>query len=146
MRPKAWNSAERFFQAGPTRWEPVLVAILETFTMSGAANLGRVWIWEDFLTAARGWYRGSQGIRELGVLGPPELPVFCLIEGKGGHWVFEGTLAASLAVIDELPLLEFSLVPTSLDWLLCENHHDMWIAIGDHAIEAMESLALPQVR
>lgn len=129
-----------FRQAGPTRWEAVLVAILETFTISGAANLGRVWIWEDFTAGSRGWNRGATDVAALNVLGDADLPVFCLIERNGGHWVFEGTLGASLAVIGESPLAEFCIVPTSLDWLVCENHHDMWIAVGETAIKAINRL------
>jgi hypothetical protein len=51
--------------------------------------------------------------------------------------VFEGTLAAAVATLDNHPLLEFYLVARSFDWLVAENHHNVLIVAGEQAASAL---------
>lgn len=44
---------------------------------------------------------------------------------------YRGTIRAILAVLRDCPAFEYCIVPTQTDWLLCENHHGVLMAIGE---------------
>jgi hypothetical protein len=45
--------------------------------------------------------------------------------------VYDATPAAAQAVIGECYGFEYYLIAKDLSWLLCENHHDTLIGIGE---------------
>ena len=45
--------------------------------------------------------------------------------------VCEGSIEDIRDVIGECFGFEYFVTPKDLDWLLCENHHDVLIAVGD---------------
>lgn len=122
----------------------LLDAVLDAFTAHGRRNRDRYWLWEDL----REPHVSMKGSRELGwlfELGPGETPVWLIVEDFDGEkrgapfWLFEATLAAAVATLENHHLLEFYIVSRSLEWLVGENHHDMVFAVGDHAIDVLRS-------
>jgi hypothetical protein len=78
--------------------------------------------------------------------GPPETPVWLIVEDFGGtkqgppFWIFEAALAGVVATLKNHPLLEFYVVSRSLTWLVGENHHDVLFAAGEHAVAALRDI------
>lgn len=136
---------QSFRQSSPVRWESIFDSIVARFTDCGRADR-TAWLWEHFVepTASAG---PLHEIPEelINGLGATEDRVFLLIEEEGerkkkAFWVFEGSLGAVFSVIGELPMCEFYIAGRKLDWLLANNHHDMWIGAGQQAIDAVRRI------
>ena len=55
--------------------------------------------------------------------------------------MFGQTCEKALEVaLDEMHLIEFYLVGKGTDWAVAENHHDLWIATGSHAISVLKAI------
>ena len=136
-----------FRQSSPVRWERVFVAILERFTRGGRANRHR-WLWDDLIEPIKYVHVSPERFEEfLSSLGNEEDPVFLLIEDgthaqkkESAHWVFEGRLGSAIQVLGQLPPSEFYIVGQNMEWLVAFNHHDLLIATGEHAINALSSV------
>lgn len=48
-------------------------------------------------------------------------------------WVFEATLAAAVAILDNHHGLEFYIVARSFDWLVAEEDQGVLMVVGDQA-------------
>jgi hypothetical protein len=136
-----------FRQVGPTRWKGVLEGILTSITRRGCSNLDLWWLWEDFLDPFLVVEPPlTEDLQRLRALGPPSTQIFLLVEDQSGekqvgcHWIVEATLDSALAVLGELPFLEFYLVARDMSWAVAENHHNMWIGVGSHAIEVLQGM------
>ncbi|MBU1220429.1 hypothetical protein KKF34_06205 [Myxococcota bacterium] len=133
-------SAGQFDLVGPSKWRSIYDAILDRFAKGGAKDARRVvWLWEFLKDEA--WYRPRENepLEVLEGFGDPETRVFLLLEhfrvqdGERPLWLFRGSLRATLRTLEELPFTEFTITPTSMEWLVIENHHDLWIAVGEGA-------------
>ena len=51
--------------------------------------------------------------------------------------VYDSTPQAAQAVIGECYAFEYYLIAKDLSWLLCENHHDTLIGVGDEVRRRM---------
>ena len=60
-------------------------------------------------------------------------PLWFIVGASPDHSfvVCEGAIEDIRDVIGECYYFEYYVVPKELDWVLCENHHDVLIAIGD---------------
>ena len=130
-----------FRQVGAAKAAGVIARVRGTFAGGEAPPAGGP-LW----TRLRGLELPAAEPHELSALlalGPPDTPVFLLVEDwerpKPGwpFWVFEATLAAAVATLDNHALLEFYLVARSFDWLVAENHHNVLIVAGDQAASAL---------
>jgi hypothetical protein len=75
-------------------------------------------------------------------LGPPDIPVLLLVEDwarseRPGLCAFETTLSGAIVALENHHLVEFYIVPPSLAWLVAENHHNVLLAAGDHAVSVL---------
>jgi hypothetical protein len=138
------EAAFRQLQGG--RAQELLDRVLESFTTRGLRNRNLRWLWEDL----RDPHSSVAGPHELDVLltlGPPETPVWLVVEDFGRmkdgppFWIFEATLAAAVATLKNHHLHEFSVVSRSLTWLVGENHHDVLFAVGEHAVSVLGEIA-----
>lgn len=132
-----------FHQLPGYRVPKLLDRILDTFTNEGRGGRKRRWIWED-LREPNLFLMGRQQITLLNALGSPETPVWFIAEDFGRakegppFWLFEATLGAVSAVLDNHHLIEFCVASRSLMWLIGENHHDIWFASGEHAVATFQ--------
>ncbi len=137
-----------FAQLGPSRWASVYDAVLEHFTVAGLGNRMRLWLWQDFVEPNQARPCDSNDLKMLANLAAPTERLFLLLEKQEMEevgvqarplWVLEGTLEAIIQVLGEIPLCEYYLVDKKFNWLLAETHHDVRIAVGEHAIQCLEA-------
>jgi len=95
------------------------------------------WWWSWFRpepVAVRYIGGASQGYRYITEVAPPNSDPLWLIAGDcldRSFMVCEGSIRDIRDVIGECYGFEYYIVPKDLSWLLCENHHDVLIAVGD---------------
>jgi len=124
----------------------VLDSVLESFTNGGLTNRAAHRLWDDLREPTFSLRRRADAATML-ALGDPATRVWLLVEDwerkktGPGFWVFEATLDAAARTLDNHHLVEFYIVSRGLDWLVAENHHDMLVAAGEHAVEALQRLA-----
>ena len=56
------------------------------------------------------------------------------------YWLYEGKIQAIISVLQELPGTEYYVVSKKLEWILCENHHNLLIGSGKLIFDKMKSL------
>jgi hypothetical protein len=117
--------------------------ILNSITSKFVNNANRRWWWEDFKAEgfSRKFENGFQRICEL-VPDPNETVLLICEEDQLNYFpVYEATPKTIQSVISECYGFEYYIVPKDLSWLLCENHHDMMIAVGSIVEERLKTLS-----
>ena len=102
---------------------PALAAIEAHFVKEA----GHHWWWEAFrdLPMARTHFADGTGWSHLSQIVPPESGlVWFVLESSPECWAFE-----------------YYVVAQSLDWLVCENHHDVVYAVGKAVAEKLARVA-----
>lgn len=120
---------EGFSFVGLTKWEPILHRIAERFLKCGVRDLRCIWIWNEF----REDVSTHQPPPELALdylreqLEPSTIYWFLASEQGGKYWVAESTGGAAVRMIAEMHYFEYYIVDRHLEWILCENHHGIFI-------------------
>lgn len=103
----------------------------------------RRWWWESFTnpsiskTIEDG--KGFKKITEL-VPDPNEVVWFIVEEDQLPFYsIYEATPATIQRVIGECYAFEYYIIPKSMEWLLCENHHNRMIGIGNQITARLEA-------
>jgi hypothetical protein len=92
------------------------------------------WWWERFATCTSVKFDDQKVfLRLTRVVPDPDEHVWFVVEDAEEPFypVFEATPAAIQEVIEECFGFEYYLIAKDLSWLLCENHHDYLIGIGE---------------
>lgn len=127
--------------------EAILVSILDSFTTLGKKGLSYGWWWEHF-KGERFSIQTTSTLEIIAKLIPSDERAWFVFEDSlrtkkhGDFWLYEGKLAAGLAVIDELYGFEYYIVGKKFDWLLCENHHSVLISVGESINTKLKSLTV----
>ena len=126
------------------RYEEILISILEKFTTLGKAGLSSLWWWESFREPVS-WLKLEDAPSVLERLVSPDEYVWFVAEDNGGKqrgnfWLYEGKIRPIVSVLGELFHFEYYIVSKKLEWLLCENHHNILMGVGQPAIERMAAL------
>lgn len=133
-----------FHQLPGWRAAELLDCVLDAFTKRGRDDRLKRWIWND-LRDPYASFQTDQNL--LHRFGSPGDVVWLIAEDFGStkdgppFWVFEGTLSAVSATLDNHHLLEFYVVSQSLTWLAGQNHHDIWFGSGTHAVAVLQSFS-----
>lgn len=133
-----------FDQLPGWRASEVLDRVIDRFTTRGRYNRYREWIWNDLRDPHTGLQNDENLLLEFG---PADTPVWLVTEdwsrNKRGapFWLFESTLGAVAKTLDNHHLLEFFVVERSFEWLIGQNHHDIWFAVGDHSVAVLQRLS-----
>jgi hypothetical protein len=106
---------------------------------------GRRWWWTAF--RRRGYaavFVDRQGYRRLMQVAPPSDQRSWLIANvdevsPGPVLVYEGSLDAMQAVLGACYAFEYYVVSSNFDWLICESHHNVVIAIGYKAMKRLKT-------
>jgi hypothetical protein len=114
----------------------VYLDLLATFVEGG----DRRWWWESFKLPSRSkGYEDGKGFERLTKMVPDskeklwfiaedvQLPYFP---------IFEASAEDVVKIIGECFAYEYYLVPKHKRWLLCENHHDNIIGVGDEVLSS----------
>lgn len=133
-----------FHQLPGWRAVELLDRVLDAFTDRGRGERLKRWIGNDL----RDPYASFQTDQNLLLhFGSPGDVVWLIAEdfssAKQGppFWIFEGTLDAVSATLDNHHLFEFSVVSQSLSWLVGQNHHDVWFSSGSHAVAVLQRIS-----
>jgi Family of unknown function (DUF6756) len=118
---------------------------LEAFTVRGVANRSLVWLWEDFREPCVS-VSGPVNLETLLALAPADTRIWLLVEDwskrkrEAPFWAFDATLAAAIGTLRNHHLLEFYIAARSFEWAIAENHHDVLIGVGSHAVTFLQTL------
>jgi hypothetical protein len=133
-----------FRQVSAAKASDVIGRVHATFGAGRRAGEARP-LWERLgePSASRG---GPHELSALLGLGPAHMPVLLLVEDPGAKqadplWVFEASLAAAIATLENHHGLEYYIVPRSFEWLITENHHNVLIAAGRDAASVLARIS-----
>jgi hypothetical protein len=122
--------SEAMKQLPPTESEKIYFTALDHFVRSG----DRRWWWEDFRKqGTSAMFEAGDGWRHIPEIAPNpnELVWFIAEESQLSHYpVFESTPRIAAQVIGKCYGFEYYLIAKSLEWLLCETHHNRVCAVG----------------
>ena len=109
----------------------LIAQFLQRFTGGTAAR----WWWEHFTepTTAVHFPDGC-GFRQISALVPDahERVWFVVEDSQQPYFpVYGATPLAAQQIIGECYAFEYYLIPKDLRWPICENHHDVMIALGE---------------
>lgn len=110
-----------------TKWDDVLNRIADKFLRSGTRDLMSIWLWENFrdpITSEQS-ENPQQWLRNY--LDPSGDYWFLATEEDGKYWIAEATGGAIIRVIEEMYGFEYYVVDREMKWILCENHHGVFI-------------------
>jgi hypothetical protein len=130
----------RFRLLSPHEYEPVLRVVTEQFLNVGTRGLDYHRWWENFKgnTAS---FQTHGAYKLLPELLPPDQALWFIAQDSSKKnacfWVYEADAEAIVQVLAESPHFEYYVVSKKRDWLLCENHHEVLIAVGEPMIEAL---------
>lgn len=97
--------------------------------------------WEHFVEpTASVWFKGGDAHQSLTRFTPkPAESCWLLFESPDatGLVMYELTPNAAVKILGECAGCEYYLVSKDLDWLICENDHDVLIGSGDAVVRAM---------
>jgi hypothetical protein len=114
----------------------VYLDLLATFVEGG----DRRWWWESFKKPSKSRvYKDGNGFEHLTELVPdPKEIIWFIAEDTEQPYfpIFEATTENVVKIIGECFAYEYYIVPKHKRWLLCENHHDDVIGIGNEVTSA----------
>jgi hypothetical protein len=107
------------------------------------AGTDRRWWWEAFLKPSSSkTFEDGTGFEKITELVPkPNAMVWFVVEEDQLPFypIYEATPAAIQQVIGECYGFEYYIIPKSKDWLLCENHHNRMIGVGNQITARLEA-------
>lgn len=124
---------EDFKPVNINEWEEIENKIIETFCDFPLSYKYRpTWLWEYFKFSGTALSNlveyAPQYLPEL--LEPEERVWFFVNDHKSKFWYYEGTVRSIQTIIDESYWDEFYIVSKKYDWLICMNHHEIFMTIG----------------
>jgi len=127
----------RLLASGESR--PLYFDLLKTFVH----GKDRRWWWEDFVEKAESFQPNeNNGYLRIPSLVPDPLEVvwFVVEECSLDHYpIYETTPSVATKVIGECYGFEYYLIPKDRRWLLCENHHNRLIGLGDSVVQKLKA-------
>ncbi|MEO0414580.1 MAG: DUF6756 family protein [Verrucomicrobiota bacterium] len=124
----------------PTKWEGVLNQIAERFLCNGSRDLKSIWLWLSFRDPII-TVQPDNPMRWLRDCLDPSMEYwFIATEEDGKYWIASATGAAVIKVIEEMYGFEYYVVDREMGWMLCENHHGVFIR-SNQATSTLENAA-----
>jgi hypothetical protein len=113
-------------------------------TMSNAR-----WIWEHLIgpSVSRQCDDGSSWVAHVARLVADPVERLLFFAGSDGEevCVVEAVISEIVAILGECPAFEYCIAPRDLSWMLCENHHDVLVAVGSEVPDRLAALTFPAV-
>ncbi len=99
--------------------------------------------WEHFVEpTASVWFKAGDAYQSLTRFVPkPDENCWLLFESPdaAGLVIYELTPSTAVKILGECAGCEYYLVSKDLDWLICENDHDVLIGSGEPVVRAMSA-------
>jgi len=113
--------------------------LLDTFVDGGE----RRWWWESFKNESASLeYEDNKGFERLAVIVPnPKEKVWFVAEEDQLPFypIYEATTETIAKIISECYAFEYYIIPKTKAWLLCENHHNTVIGVGEIIVNKLQS-------
>ena len=134
-----------FDLVAPHQAPAVLRKISDTFTSLGHLAEKRLWWWEHLKGKQVTLWPNSLAEALCALIAPAETYWFLAEESehlKNGFpfWLYRGSGQAILRILAETPHFEFYIVENHLEWLLCSNHHNALIGVGNEVTSRLEKI------
>jgi hypothetical protein len=143
---QALNLAPSDFRSlGPHEYESILLSIIDKFTTLDRKGVNQRWLWDSFKTPRRSMPL-DDATTVLKELVPITETVWFIAEDArrnkryGNYWVYEGKIGPIVGVIRETHYFEYYVVSKKFEWLLCENHHDILMAVGQPMVDQLAQI------
>ncbi|WOB06925.1 DUF6756 family protein [Piscinibacter gummiphilus] len=134
--------AKRFRLLRPHEYEPILEAITEQFLNVGTKGLNYYRWWENFKGSTASFH-AADAYKLLPKLLPHNQALWFIVEDSSKKaapfWVYEADAEAINQVLAESHQFEYYIVSKKQDWLLCETHHEVLVAVGEPMIRALSN-------
>lgn len=126
-----------------TKYQQILHSILNKFTSLKVSQINKWW-WDSFLDQIY-YFQPENVFNALPMLFDEKDSVWFIIEDESKksehYWLYEGNIYSIVPVLKELPFGEYYIVSKKLEWILCENHHNILIGCGEPIINRMKILS-----
>lgn len=138
-------SSEDFRSIDPYKYEIILVAILDKFTTLGKKGINYSWWWNSF-KEPKCSIQLNYAPAFLNKLVASKENVWFVAEDwqrtkrHGNFWLYEGNIAAIVDILGSMYSFEYYIISKKFEWLLCENHHNILIGVGQSMVKKIESL------
>ena len=134
-------TTQRFRRLSPEEAQGVYRSALRHFVPKGQPR----WWWEHFPSSTGVDFSAGDGWRHLVELVPDaDEQVWFIAEDSAPpeYSVWEGSVRDIQVVIAECYGLEFYIIQQQFRWLVCENHHDVVVAVGKQVEDKLHELDL----
>lgn len=115
--------------------------LLDTFVEGG----DRRWWWESFRSPSESVeFKDSKGFERLTNIVPDskEIVWFVIEDDHREHYpIFQSSTENAVKIIGDCFGYEYYLVSKDKKWLLCENHHNYIIGVGNSVVSAIQRVA-----
>lgn len=122
--------------------EAIYKLLIETFVEGG----DRRWWWESFRGPSESiTFDDGKGFERLAELVPNknEIVWFVVEDDQLPYYpIFEATTENAVKIIGECFAFEYYLVPKDKSWLLCENHHNRIVGVGENIVRAIKQVSM----
>jgi hypothetical protein len=138
-------SDAEFSLVSPHEYRDVFRQILAQFCNRGLELLNATWVWEH-LVGPRQAIQTDRPLQYLATLLPPHERVWFIAEDwpgtkkDGNYWLYDTTVDTALRVLGQAHAFEYYIIKRNLSWLVCENHHDIVMGVGDEVVNAMRAV------
>ena len=126
----------------PHRFQSILERIISTRTKLDKTATAAPWWWEALHEPIV--YREAENpVALLKALVDPTEDIWFVAESNspskklGNFWLYESRINPVCAVLSECLAFEYYIVPRKMDWLLCENHHNLIIGSGESIVSKL---------
>ncbi len=129
-------SPEAFRELPDNEGERIYREALRRFVHEGEPR----WWWEHFSSSASVNFEAGDGWRHIPELVPdPSEHVWFIVEDDSLAFypVYDATPDAISAIVAECYGFEYYIVQRGYEWLLCENHHNRVIGVGQKVEERL---------
>ncbi|GHU65736.1 hypothetical protein AGMMS49983_13980 [Clostridia bacterium] len=134
-------------------WRAVENRIAEHFI--GTKNTELFWMWENHITSNFKQY--SKQVSEFSelsrilknVINHDEVLWLFLgdtLHGQTKFWGYSGNIEPIVALLEELPPLDFYIVSKKLEWLIGQNHHDILFGFGEIISSLAEKVKMIEIQ
>lgn len=96
-----------------------------------ADKKGARWLWEHLRVPSSSRQFNTPDFQHLPRILPTTGELLFFPGSDEEACAFRGTAEAITAVLSDCFRFEYCLTPPGLEWLVCENHHGLLIAVGD---------------
>jgi hypothetical protein len=134
----------------PPRHERVLREIAERFTTRSRDAMDHIFLWDVLRQPTASCHIPGPAYRFLPQLLPGDERAWFLAEDwmrtkrHGNYWLYDAASARLPDLLGELFRFEYYVVSKKFDWLVAENHHDVFIASGERAIARLTGFSPAQ--